>query len=294
MRPLVVENFCARQRRGASASHSGSERWNACAAARRGGRMRTPAADCTIWERLKIVSWVSSSSFLRIFHCNGRARALKRSFFHGARNADLPNLNCWSRWSRLHVPERPKGPRRATHSPRPAPRFYLSRCHGRHPSGRDCSRAICISTVRWNRDLHLCVGANVAREGMADAAVLGPHAASCRTGGTDRLLPGCKPAAPSRRPRRADRRSVGPSRPIPEAAWIHSTVANLQCIQCSSSTSRRRADLRPVCGRLTTDRRRRNVRIQPSNRAHASPRVHRVHILTAAFVSRSRTATAPV
>ena len=79
-----------------------------------------------------------------------------------------------------------------------------------------------------------------------------------------------------------------------EAAWIHSTVANLQCIQCSSSTSRRRADLRPVCGRLMTDRKRRNVRIQPSNRAHASPHAHRVHILTAAFVSRSRTATAPV
>ena len=59
----------------------------------------------------------------------------------------------------------------------------------------------------------------------------------------------------------------------------------------SSSASRRRADLGPVCGRLTTDRRRRNVRIQPSNRAHACPRTQRVHVLTAAFVSRSCAAT---
>ena len=251
--------------------------------------MRTPAADCTIWERLKRLSSLKSSSFLRIFPFNGRARALKRSFLKVRAHRAPTSFELLVQLARLHVQERRKGPRRATHSPRPAPRFYSSRCHGRHPSGRDCPRA--ISTVRWNRDLHLGrAGANVAREGMADAAVLGPHAASCRTGGSNRLLPGCKPAAPSRRPRRADRRyQVGP-----EAAWIDSTVANLQCIQCSSSTSRRRADLRPVCGRLMTDRSRRNVRIQPSNRAHASPRAHRVHTLTAAFVSRSRTATAPV
>ena len=211
------------------ASHSGSERWNACAAARRGGRMRTPAADCTIWERLKRLSSLKSSSFLRIFPFNGRARALKRSFLKVRAHRAPTSSELLVQLARLHVQERRKGPRRATHSPRPAPRFYSSRCHGRHPSGRDCPRA--ASTVRWNHDLHLGrAGANVAREGMADAAVLGPHAASCRTGGSNRLLPGCKPAAPSRRPRRADRRSGGPSRPIPDAAWIHSTVANLQCI----------------------------------------------------------------
>ena len=56
--------------------------------------MRTPAADCTIWERLKIVSWVKSSAF----SIATGVRALKRSFFEGARAADLPPLNCWSSW----------------------------------------------------------------------------------------------------------------------------------------------------------------------------------------------------
>ena len=45
--------------------------------------MRTPAADCTIWERLKTVSWVKSSAF-SIATPTG-VRALKRSFFEGAR-----------------------------------------------------------------------------------------------------------------------------------------------------------------------------------------------------------------
>ena len=51
-----------------------------------------------------------------------------------------------------------------------------------------------------------------------------------------------------------------------------------------SSTSRRRTDLRSVCGRLTTDRRRRKVRIPLSNRAYTRPRTRHVHILTAVWI----------
>ena len=51
-----------------------------------------------------------------------------------------------------------------------------------------------------------------------------------------------------------------------------------------SLTSRRRTDLRSVCGRLTTNRRRRKVRIPLSNRAYTHPRTRHVHILTAACI----------
>ena len=61
-----------------------------------------------------------------------------------------------------------------------------------------------------------------------------------------------------------------------------------------SAASRRRADLGPVCGRLTTDRRRRNVRNCTIELTQArQPRhVSEMHSLTAALVSRSRAATA--
>ena len=263
--------------------------WHACCSKAR--RVRTPAADCTIWERLARLSCVKASPFPRIFTCRARTQ---RSFFEGARCAHLLHLSCWCSWCSWHS--------RSTKGQRPAARDATRRVRGRASTRRGAMRcALCASTAHrsmdfWLRSLGLmphfwCQHARRTAYilpagscmGQLSALALSPHWSMAVDCATTR----CKDRD---RHSRTCRLAFWQA----EAAWVHSTVANLQCIQCSSSTSRRRADLRPVCGRLMTDRKRRNVRIQPSNRAHASPHAHRVHILTAAFVSRSRTATAPV
>ena len=83
IRPLVhalviVENFCARRRARADAHTAcGRVSWHACCSKAR--RVRTPAAECTIWERLARLSCVKASPFRRILQ---RVRARNVPFLN--------------------------------------------------------------------------------------------------------------------------------------------------------------------------------------------------------------------
>lgn len=116
--------------------------WHACCSKAR--RVRTPAADCTIWERLARLSCVKASQFLRI------APAARARLFEEGRAYAPPHLSCWCRW-RSH----------STKGQRPAARDATRRVRRRASTRRGAMRcALCASTAHrsmefWLRSLGL-------------------------------------------------------------------------------------------------------------------------------------------